>query len=261
MIKRFKFMMCLFFIVGLSAYGKNDVRFELIVPEKVYSDREFTIAFRLEDADGQDFRAPKFKGCRVIEGPRVSRSSQFLMDRGRGRSINYTDFVYVLKADRKKKVRIGSATVRVDGKLQRSAPRDISVENIQKRDYSNESVTFSAIVPEKVEAGEDFKVVFVLKNAQGENFNLPVVKNCEFLHGPDITRSGGAFFWGRSPIETSYTIVLKAKRAGTVTLPSATIVVNGKIMKSKRVKIRVFPQSEKTRTRKFNEAQRKYQSI
>lgn len=261
MIRRLRFMIWLFFLISFTAYGKNDVRFALMVPEKIYPNREFTIIFRLENAEGQDFRAPKFNGCQVIKGPSVSRSSQYTMDKGRGGFLNYTDYKYILRTDRKKKIEIGSATVRVDGKLIKSAPRNISIDQVSAQNYSGGAVEFSAVIPDKVEVGEAFKVVFVLKNAQGEDFNFPIVKNCEFLYGPEISRSGSFLFWGRSPIETTYTLVLKAKKAGVIKLPSATVNVNGKMLKSKKIKIKVLPESEMTRKKKFNEAQRKYQSI
>ncbi|MFR3549705.1 MAG: hypothetical protein ACLTTW_05520 [Coprobacter sp.] len=66
MTKRIRFIIFVFFFISVATYGGNNVRFELIVPEKVYSGREFTIIFRLENAEGQDFRAPEFSGCQVI---------------------------------------------------------------------------------------------------------------------------------------------------------------------------------------------------
>ncbi|BEG61256.1 BatD family protein [Coprobacter fastidiosus] len=127
--------------------------------------------------------------------------------------------------------------------------------------YGRNNVRFELIVPEKVEVGKTFKAVFVLKNAQGENFNLPIVKNCELVYGPEVSRNGGFSFWGRTPIETVYTLILKAKKTGKVKFPSASVDVNGNVLKTKKVKIKILPESEKTREKRFNEAQRKYQSI
>ncbi|WP_418495126.1 BatD family protein [Coprobacter sp.] len=261
MTKRIRFIMFVFFFISVATYGGNNVRFELIVPEKVYSGREFTIIFRLENAEGQDFRAPEFSGCQVIKGPEISHPSRYTMEWGIGRSLSYTDYAYILKTDRKKKVKIGAATVRVDGDLLKTASHTILLDKSSKQEYADNVISFTAVVPEKVEVGKTFKAVFVLKNAQGENFNLPVVKNCEFIYGPEVSRKGGFSFWGRTPIETVYTLILKAKKTGTVKFPSASVDVNGKVLKTKKVKIKILPESEKTRKTRFNEAQRKYQSI
>ncbi|WP_455496945.1 BatD family protein [Coprobacter sp.] len=260
MIRQMKFIMCIVFLVSFVAYGKNDVRFELITPEKVYPDREFTIIFRLKNAEGQDFRAPEFKNCQVVKGPGVSRSSQYLMDRGVGGFFNYTDYTYILKTDQRKKIKIGSASVRVNGKLIKSASHDILLDRGVEQS-SSDRITFSGIVPEKVEVGEAFKIVYVLKNARGENFNLPIVQDCEFLYGPEVSLNGGFSFWGLTPVETSYILVMRAKKIGIIKIPSATINVNGKVLKTKKMKVKILPESEKTREKKFNAAQRKYQSI
>ena len=261
MIKKAKFIVFIFFLISVATYGRNNVRFELIVPEKVYSGQEFTLIFRLENAEGQDFRAPEFSGCQVIKGPVVSRPSQYIMEWGIGWSQSYTDYTYILKTDRKKKVKIGSATVRVDGNLLKTTSRTILLDKSTEQEYSDNVISFIAVVPEKVEVGKTFKAVFVLKNAQGENFNLPIVKNCELVYGPEVSRNGGFSFWGRTPIETVYTLILKAKKTGKVNFPSASVDVNGKVLKTKKVKIKILPESEKTREKRFNEAQRKYQSI
>ncbi len=259
--KRTMFIAWMFFLVSFVTYAEENVHFELIVPQKVYSGREFTIVFRLENAVGQDFRAPEFDGCQVLEGPKVSYPSRYIMEWGIGRSSNYTDYTYVLKTDRKKKIKIGAATIRVDGNLIKTSSKIIHLEKISEQNLYDDAVSFTAIVPEKVEVGKTFKVVFVLKNARGEHFDLPIVKNCELVYGPEISRRGGFSFFGRTPLETFYTLVLKAKKTGKVKLPSASINVNGKILKTKKEKIKILPESEKSREKRFNEAQRKYQSI
>ena len=96
-----------------------------------------------------------------------------------------------MKTDRKKKVKIGSATVRVDGNLLKTTSRTILLDKSTEQEYSDNVISFIAVVPEKVEVGKTFKAVFVLKNAQGENFNLPIVKNCELVYGTEFSRYGG----------------------------------------------------------------------
>ena len=137
MIKKAKFIVFIFFLISVATYGRNNVRFELIVPEKVYSGQEFTLIFRLENAEGQDFRAPEFSGCQVIKGPVVSRPSQYIMEWGIGWSQSYTDYTYILKTDRKKKVKIGSATVRVDGNLLKTTSRTILLDKSTEQEYSD----------------------------------------------------------------------------------------------------------------------------
>ena len=147
MIKKAKFIVFIFFLISVATYGRNNVRFELIVPEKVYSGQEFTLIFRLENAEGQDFRAPEFSGCQVIKGPVVSRPSQYIMEWGIGWSQSYTDYTYILKTDRKKKVKIGSATVRVDGNLLKTTSRTILLDKSTEQEYSDNVISFIAVVP------------------------------------------------------------------------------------------------------------------
>ena len=84
MIKKAKFIVFIFFLISVATYGRNNVRFELIVPEKVYSGQEFTLIFRLENAEGQDFRAPEFSGCNGVADLAVSRPSQIYSNGGIG---------------------------------------------------------------------------------------------------------------------------------------------------------------------------------
>lgn len=56
------------------------------------------------------------------------------------------------------------------------------------------------------------------------------------VYGPEVSRNGGFSFWGRTPIETVYTLILKAKKTGKVKFPSASVDVNGKVLKIKKSK-------------------------
>ncbi|MEM9920790.1 MAG: BatD family protein [Bacteroidota bacterium] len=86
--------------------------------------------------------------------------------------------------------------------------------------------------------GSYFELQFVLENADGTDFNPPQFKNFSVLSGPNqsnsITSVNGK--WSRT-IGFSYN--LQPRSVGKFTIPSATVKVKGKVLKSNPIQLEV----------------------
>lgn len=103
-------------------------------------------------------------------------------------------------------------------------------------------VTFVAKAPSAVSAGREFKVQFVLSNADGEDFACPTFKDVSVLAGPSESRfSNFQYVNGVASKSSSvtYTYILVAQHQGTVSIPQASIKANGKMMRTKPLTVKV----------------------
>lgn len=108
-------------------------------------------------------------------------------------------------------------------------------------------VSFTVIPPRNVIAGERFQVVYRLSNAQAGNPNVGEIKGCQLLYGP--SRSTSQSYQIINGVQSSqstidYTYVYRAEKAGTYTIPAASIDVDGKRMHSKETSFTVLPADE-----------------
>ncbi|MDP3435852.1 MAG: BatD family protein [Bacteroidales bacterium] len=95
--------------------------------------------------------------------------------------------------------------------------------------------------PRVVESGESFQVIFSV-NAEPSSFNLPSITDFDLLAGPSQSRmSSTQIINGKrsESIQISYTYVLAPRSEGKFTIPSATVVVDGKSYSSSPVTIEV----------------------
>ena len=84
--------------------------------KSVSTDIGFQLEFKLENADGTNFTPPDFAGLNVISGP--SRSMSTMIVNGRmSKSMTYT---YIVQAKREGKLRIGPASISVNGRKMES---------------------------------------------------------------------------------------------------------------------------------------------
>lgn len=107
-----------------------------------------------------------------------------------------------------------------------------------------EDVTFTASAPSVVEVGDKFRVQFTVNTQNAQNFNAPDFKGFEVVYGPSpSTSSFTQIINGRASHQSSvtYTFVLLCDNAGTYTIESASIQVEGKTVKSKPIKVKVLP--------------------
>lgn len=94
--------------------------------QRVVVGERFRVAFEV-NANGNDFKAPSFNGFTVVGGPSTSTSSSVQIVNGSmTRSVSNT-YTYVLMAENEGEFTLGSASIKVDGKLIESEPFQIKV--------------------------------------------------------------------------------------------------------------------------------------
>jgi len=83
----------------------------------------FEVTFTLKNASGTNFRAPDFQGFRVAAGPSTSMSTSII----NGKVSKEMGYSYTLQPLETGKFVIGSATIKVNGKLLKTTPLNIEV--------------------------------------------------------------------------------------------------------------------------------------
>lgn len=104
-----------------------------------------------------------------------------------------------------------------------------------------QDVKLEVSAPSVVGVGEQFKLIYKLSK-RGENMKLPALKGFELLMGPSVSEAQNIIsINGKTTVETSiiYSYILIADEEGEYTIDPATIVVDGKEIKSQSMKIKV----------------------
>jgi len=107
-------------------------------------------------------------------------------------------------------------------------------------------VTFKASAPASVVEGEQFRLSYVL-NREGRDLRLPDIAGFDLLFGPSTSTSySQRTINGKTTSESSvtYTYILMAKKAGSFTIPAASITVDGSNYESNTLQIKVLPPDE-----------------
>lgn len=116
--------------------------------------------------------------------------------------------------------------------------------------HAQEEVKFHVDAPLTVVAGTNFKVSYILENANGNEFQLKGdFEGLDLYYGPSISQSSSvSIINGKrsASSSTSYTYLLEAKKEGMYTIPESSILVDGKIYKTKEVKIKALPPDKNT---------------
>lgn len=110
-----------------------------------------------------------------------------------------------------------------------------------------QKVTVNA--PKSVVEGTIFQVVFELENARADDIKVDKIEGCTELSGPGVTSSSSVTIINGKRTETSsvgYSYTYRAIKAGTYTIPSATLQVNGKSIQSQPTQIKVLPPDANT---------------
>ena len=98
--------------------------------------------------------------------------------------------------------------------------------------------------PRSVVEGNMFQVVFQLENARAQDIKVGTIEGCTELNGPGVTSSSSiTIINGKqtSSSTTGYAYTYRAVKAGTYTIPAATLIVDGKSIQSKPVQIKILP--------------------
>ena len=109
-----------------------------------------------------------------------------------------------------------------------------------------EDISFRAEAPSQVIVGKPFQLRYTV-NQRARDLRAPEFADFDFLAGPyQSTSSSTSFVNGKrtSTYTQTYTYTLAANKAGTFTIPPATIRVDGDDYTSNGVKIEVLPADE-----------------
>lgn len=103
---------------------------------------------------------------------------------------------------------------------------------------------FTVIPPTDAEAGQRFHVVFRLENGDANAPKISEINGCKFISGPGTSTSYSmSFINGQQSSKRTidFTYTYRADSAGTYTIPSASISVDGKTLKTQPTTFKVFP--------------------
>ena len=104
--------------------------------------------------------------------------------------------------------------------------------------------TVTVQAPRQVIEGSLFQVVFQLDDARADDIKVGKIDGCTELNGPGVTTSSSITIINGKRTESSttgYAYTYRAVKAGTYTIPAATLVINGKQVQSKPTQITVLP--------------------
>jgi hypothetical protein len=118
-----KFLILLFFAFNFYALAQNVSFTTSVNRNQVQQGERIQVTFSLNNAQGTDFKPPKFKGFSVLQGPMTSQSTQII----NGNYSFSVSYVFLLQADVEGKHTIDPATVNAGGKKLNSNPITITV--------------------------------------------------------------------------------------------------------------------------------------
>lgn len=105
-----------------------------------------------------------------------------------------------------------------------------------------DNVTLRAQAPSMVETGEKFRIQYSVNTQNVSSFDYPSFDGLQVLYGPSTSSSSSIQIINGQMSQSSsytYTFTVMAEKEGTVTVPSASIVADGKTIKSQALKIKV----------------------
>ncbi len=118
----------LFFITLLSAgIASAQADFRLIPPQTVIAGRNFSVTFRLSNAQASAPSAPELKGCDLLYGPSVSTMSSSQIINGRVSSSSSVDYTFMYRAKTPGEVTVPEVSVTVNGKRMTSRPATFKI--------------------------------------------------------------------------------------------------------------------------------------
>lgn len=112
------------------------------------------------------------------------------------------------------------------------------------RTVQAEELTFTADAPNAVVMGETFRLSYTVNTHNAKSFRVGNITDFDILSGPN--RSSSMSSTSVNGVRTTshtltFTCILRPKREGTFTIPSATITAEGKLLTSKELTVRVLP--------------------
>ncbi|MBD5332377.1 MAG: protein BatD [Bacteroides sp.] len=113
-----------------------------------------------------------------------------------------------------------------------------------------QDINFTVKTPGRVWEGDRFPITFRLTNADGSDLKVSGIEGCTLLYGPSTSRSQNyTVINGRAESSSTidFTYYFRADKAGTITIPSASILANGKRLSTKPVQFTIHEKAEKDR--------------
>ncbi len=105
--------------------------------------------------------------------------------------------------------------------------------------YAQEAELVASVSKNKLGLNQRVKVQFTINKPGGDDFQIPALKNFKIVGGPSQSISQ-SWINGAASYSQSYTYILKPLQKGEFSIPSASIKLNGKTIRSKPVKIIVL---------------------
>lgn len=105
-------------------------------------------------------------------------------------------------------------------------------------------VSFTVNAPRQVVEGNQFKISYILQNAEGSSIKAAEIEGATLLYGPATSTSRSMEIRNgktTSSYTQQYTYTYRAVKAGKYTVEPATVMVDGKAMKSKSFSIEILP--------------------
>lgn len=143
------FILCLVFILPLLASGQAS--FEAFTDARqVVLNSYFDVTFMLRNADGENFIPPSFEDFSILAGPSRSLSTTIV----NGKVSKEMGYVYTIQPLRTGNFKIGSASIRVNGKTLRTKP--LQVEVVASKDLGKSNPVNQVFVRAELNAKNAF---------------------------------------------------------------------------------------------------------
>ena len=231
----------LFVMAMISSTFADEVSFVASAPKTVEVGQRFKIEFKVNSrTDGQP-TLPEIDGLEILMGPSTSRASSTQIINGRKTFSESTTFTYMVKLHKEGDITIPAASVIVKGKTYTSNPLTIVSS------ASADEVSFVASAPKTVEVGTQFRIEFKVNSWTDGQSALPEIDGLEILYGPGISRASSTqIINGQKTLlqSTTFFYVVKLNKEGDITIPAASVIVEGKTYTSNPLTITVLPKGQ-----------------
>jgi hypothetical protein len=104
---------------------------------------------------------------------------------------------------------------------------------------AQEAALKATISKNKLGINQRLRIEFSINKQGGDNFTPPNFNNFKIVGGPSQSISS-SFIYGKVSYKQSYSYVIQPTRKGELTIPAASIEIDGKKIKSVPVKVRVL---------------------
>lgn len=125
-IKRFILLFIVVLASAMIAFAQQ-ASFSLVSPRNVVEGRNFSLTFRLSDAEANPPAAPALEGCTLLYGPATSTMQSTQIVNGRMTSTYSIDYSFTYRADKAGTVNVPEVTVIADGKTLKSRPATFQI--------------------------------------------------------------------------------------------------------------------------------------